>query len=713
MKGIDPYSQIESLEGRIAPAGLITVTFENGALVVTGGNDSHDFAIRVLDAETIRISSQDGSTFALDGAPATDSLTLLLTKPLKSLSVTLGSAADQLSVAGLNVTGDIAIDLGDGLNALTLDSITAKGGVEINGGAGGDDIEIEGALTLVKKDLIIDLGDGENGFHPQAALLDVGGSLSYTGGSGIDNVSVVGSVKVKGSAGFDWGAGANNFSSQLLLISSLSVGKDLVFNSSASTSAVGDDTIIGLGGFTLNVKGALRLVDGAGDLDMNPAVGPGLIARIGSANIVTGGGEAKVGFANSAISSKSVVIDASESSKSEVALGGFTGSFTANLTYIGGAGNDTLNMQLLSAGSGKGLSNLKLDLGNGDNNVTAFSFGGFFKNVSVTGGAGIDNLQLAAIGATINNIVINNGDGAAATQIQLAGSKVTGGIKVTNGTGAGTGLLGLGFLESQIGGISYVSNLAQNTVGIGDNGGIFASNAFIVKKAFEVVTGDGNDFVGLQGVANAKFLSGIKLTLGDGDNQAGGLFANTVSKSLTVTGGDGADSLEFGGTGSLGAVNLSLGAGANSAGFGGQTVPLALSSLKFDSESDGMTTDNLALARVQVLGKLDATFGSGVSTLKIDDSVIDGPFTADTGAGGDFVLIDIDDSNAATNLSKPVNIILGEGDDALTLGGNNVGSSLVKTKSTFKADGGAGTNMLTNSPSNTFAKDPVFEGFQV
>lgn len=707
MTGSVTHSQIEFLEGRIAPAGLITVTFNNGALELTSDNGAHSFGITALDATTVQLLGTDGTVFHMEGAMDSDSV--ILTTPIKSLSVTLGSDADQLSVAGLNVGGDIAIDLGGGNNALRFDTITAKRGLEIKGGAAGDDIKIQGGASFVKKDLVLDLGEGENRFDPQSALLDVGGSLTYTGGAGVDSISLSGSLKVKGSAAFNWGAGTNSFGTQVILISNFSVGKDLSFDSSASGPAIPETTSIGLAGLTLSVKGNLEVLDGAGFLDMNPLSGPGLIAKIGSANIVTGGGEAHVGFANSAVSAKSIFIDASESSSSQALLGGFAGSFSSNLTYIGGAGNDQISLQLLSGVNTKGLSNLKLDLGDGLNSVQAFSYAGFFKNVSVTGGSGSDTLVIAAVSAKMSNIAVENGDGDANTQIQLVDSKVSGQIKVTNGTGAGLGGLSLSFLSSQIRGVSYTSDLASNEVSFGTGLGLFFSDAFTIKNSFEVKTGAGNDKVNFQSVTNSKFGKGINLSLGDGENEVGVGFGNVVSKALTITGGSGPDNVEISGSGSLGAVNVSLGAGSNFTALSGNSVALGLSSLNYTSASDGMATDTLLLARIQVLGKSNTEFGAGSSTLKIDDSVFGGPFTADTGAGGDFVSIDTEDSNASTILTKPVTIILGDGDDMLTLGGADAVSTIVNAKAAFKADGGSGMNTLTNSAGNIFAKDPVFE----
>lgn len=54
---------------------------------------------------------------------------------------------------------------------------------------------------------------------------------------------------------------------------------------------------------------------------------------------------------------------------------------------------------------------------------------------------------------------------------------------------------------------------------------------------------------------------------------------------------------------------------------------------------------------------------------------------------------------------------LGEGNDMLVIGGNGT-TQLLTTRSTFRADGGAGADTLTNSTNNIFAKEPEFIGFE-
>lgn len=186
--------------------------------------------------------------------------------------------------------------------------------------------------------------------------------------------------------------------------------------------------------------------------------------------------------------------------------------------------------------------------------------------------------------------------------------------------------------------------------------------------------------------------------------------AGLTTKALTINGGVGNDTITFSGSGSLGALNLTLGAGSNSASFTGLIGSFTASAFNFTSTSSMAETDTLTLARVQVLGKFDARFGAGASALQIDNSSIGSLFTVDTASGADTVNLDTLDAGTGVVLAKAATLTLGEGDDLLVLGGPGTGQ-LLTAKSTFKADAGPGTNTLTNAMTNIFAKTPVFTSF--
>src|SRR6187455_1393118 len=111
------FSRVEALETRIAPA-TITVDFSGGNLVLTGDNGDTAFSLEALDDTTFRLSGGPGTDFKLGSDPVTSDLQL--TGAIKSLSVTLGTGADNFDILGLNVGGDISIDAGNGNNSLEL-----------------------------------------------------------------------------------------------------------------------------------------------------------------------------------------------------------------------------------------------------------------------------------------------------------------------------------------------------------------------------------------------------------------------------------------------------------------------------------------------------------------------------------------------------------------------------------------------------------------
>src|SRR5690606_34372436 len=145
MKGVDIPTHIESLEGRIAPAGVITVAFENGALVLTGDNGDNDLSLIGLDQGTFQLSGTNGTVFQKVGTPDSDLLTL--SGPIKSLAITLGAGMDTVAVRRINVGGDVAIDLGAGENSLAIEGVAANGGLEIKSGSDADTIQFEGGSS--------------------------------------------------------------------------------------------------------------------------------------------------------------------------------------------------------------------------------------------------------------------------------------------------------------------------------------------------------------------------------------------------------------------------------------------------------------------------------------------------------------------------------------------------------------------------------------
>lgn len=708
MRNLKVSPRIETLESRIAPASLVTVTFEKGVLTLTGGSEADGFTITALDATVTELKATPGTLFHLEGVA--DSDTLRLTTPVKSLTATLGGDNDSLTLVGLNIAGDVTVIGGAGNNAVNVDTVAIKGALKITGEAGADTLTVSGNGLTVKKDVTLELGDGDNGVS-NATIFQTGKNFTYTGGSGEDGLeTTLGSFSVAGNLSVTLGAGDATVGLLATgLLSTFSVGKKFTFDSSGSLP--GDEVNLSLLGYVAKVGGDLVLTDGAGDLTVQSS-SLGAAGVRGAISIETGAGSSAVNLLLFQISAKSITVDASASSESSFMLGGFAAKFSGGISYTGSAGEDQLTIQGIGGAGGFAGGAFFADLGDGDNSLIAVSFGGFFKSVKVLGGANDDNFTVGALVAKTASIDIQTGGGTDTTQLLFLNSTISGKVSVTNDPGAVQGTVTSAFINTVIGSLDVNLSGDGNSVLFGIGGGplgVGGVDGLTVKKAIHVVTGGGEDTVNFSGARNVKVGGGIKLELGDGTNQVLGTVANFATKSLNITTGSGTDSVSFGGTGNLGAIALTLGAGENAATFAGGTIPLAIGSLNLTSTSAAGSADNLELARVIVTGKLDAKLGADESEVSIEDSIFKGTFLLDTGAGEDFVEIDVNGLYTGTVLAKAATLLLGADSDTLILGGNG-SNSLLTAKAAFTADGGTGVNLLTNT-GNVFAKEPGLTGF--
>jgi len=696
--------RIEVLEPRIAPAAIVTVSFTGGALNLTGDTGDHQFKITALDEGAFQLQAVNNSVlFHVDGV-ATDTDTLLLTGPIKSLTATGGTGVDAIDLIGLTIAGNVKIDGGVGANTTTFDTVAIKGGLQVLGGAGADHLLAPQGSLSVKKDVVLSLGDGANGFESYASTFQVGGQITCTGGSGADAFGIYNGVfSVGGNLTLNLGAGSASLTTVAVgaLLGSFKVGKKLTFDTAQSLA--GELSTFAVAATQVQIGGDTQITDGLGDLSVSltDSVTGGFLNLRGALSVVSGGGGLAFTFGAAQAAAKSISIDASAATIGSVSLGAGALSVPKGVTYTGGNVANAFSLLGRDVISG---SSLQLNLGAGGTNTLSLSSSaaGFFQKTTVIGGSGDDSISIDLFKAKTASIDIQPGTGADQVSIALAQSTVSGKVSVTPAADSAAGKLTLKATNSTIGSLDYLSARNGNEVKVTS-----LSNGLTVKKAIHIVGGAGDDVIDFGTVLNFKIVQGFKLELGDGTNEVTGNFSNLTAKSFTLTGGVGQDTVDLGGSGSLGTVSLTLGAGKNAATFEGSTFPLTLSALAYISASGATDPDSLTLDHVGVTGKLDAKFGAGISTLLIDDSIIGGTLKADTGAGADVAKLDTGATNAGTVLAKAVSLILGDDADMLILGGNGT-SSLLTTKSTFFADGGVGTNTLTNDAGNVFAKAPTF-----
>jgi hypothetical protein len=545
----------------------------------------------------------------------------------------------------------------------------------------------------VRKDLSLQLGDGTNSLIVSAIPLQLGGQLTYTGGAGSDTARFPSAQAViGGNATFTFGAGNAELG---LLDGSYKFGRDLLFDSTGSLAA--ENAKLQISSSSVNVGRDLTFRDGSANSNITFNLIGGQLANR-NFTVETGAGTYDTTLLGT-FGGRLLDFDASASSGGTFTYNGSPNK-AGQIVFTGGNGNDSFNVGGIH---NKPLSiTANLDDGNNDSAVQVSA--STIKGITITGGDDEDEINVNLLSSKVaGSINIDTGVGPATTNLEMQSSTVNGEIRVANGSGPGTGNVTIAGLASKIGGISYTTDTASSLFSL------VGSLDLTIKGAVRVTGGAGGDDVDL-GVIGARIEKGVTLDLGGGANSVGGIFGNLFTKSLVFNGGTGSDNLSLAGDGNLGVVNLDLGAGNNTALFNGVAGFLSARTFTFSSAStvDG---DALGLARVQVLGKFNAKFGGGASLLQLNDSIFGSVFTVDTGAGGDTVNIDTLGISGGVILNKSALLTLGDGSDILVLGGNGT-TQLLTARSKFRADGGPGSDTLTNSPNNIFAKEPEFIDFE-
>ncbi|HEY2385953.1 MAG TPA: hypothetical protein VGK30_03250 [Candidatus Binatia bacterium] len=315
-----------------------------------------------------------------------------------------------------NVTGGLQVDLGNGDDALTLDTVTLAGTVKIKMGAGMNTLTI--TAGAYHGTLNVDLGSGDD-------VLQLCGGTIVDGGLAIKVGAGAGAMR---SAACDTTVADNHGSA--LVIDSAEVGKDVTLKGSKkSESVIVHNTLLHAG-----LKLALGGGSDAAAICRDP-IGGTLSVQMGAGS--GGSVTASCGDANDAIGDNALRVDSS--------------SVAANLVLKMSGAADTA---ILTFGSVDGA--IKIDLGQGDNQLTLDALTSQ-KNVTIKSGKNDDTIQIknasygpaASIsvkaGAGTNaislptsvdvpknlTIVTGNGDDT----IDTTGATVHGTTKITHGKG--------------------------------------------------------------------------------------------------------------------------------------------------------------------------------------------------------------------------------------------------------------------------------------
>lgn len=410
-------SVIESLEPRLAPAGLVNLALSaSGALTITGDADHNDFQITESgDQWTItRIYDDPGNNteFRLNGGPQLESITF--DKPV-SVKATLGDGNDEMLLDGVEILKTLNVNTGNGDDTLDLTSTTIFSTVKVTMGDG-DDYFTAGGDLYFGKGFSANLGKGPNTLDVNADTLLSDGNISVVSGGAVNEIQTfrfqTGIGEVNGSLTLKSTRGPTDFEIGDLLADSLVVSKAMTLQSTA-----GEDYVTVKG--DLFVGGLLSIKLGHGDntvtlVDVDQLTSKGLT--------YTGG----TGIDDFLVQAREVIIDGNFN---------FTGSSGENILeinpseYFGVAGN-------LNYRGGSHTDSLLL---NGPEVVIV-------KALAFNGSAGTNFMGVDALVADIGSLRYTGGSGSDRVDI----GESDGGSDLVTIYGATTLNLGSGAADVQI-----------------------------------------------------------------------------------------------------------------------------------------------------------------------------------------------------------------------------------------------------------------------
>ncbi len=542
---------IESLEPRLAPAGIITVTQSNGTLIFTG--DGMDNAMEITSPTLNVLSIKDPNAGEVGAEPTlfriagqADSSTLVL-PTFQSIKVNLGGGDDELRASALFVNGAVTILGGEGNDELSL-SGTYNGAILMDGGNGNDKLGASGVFNntvTVKggagddevffgsgnyaRGITADLGAGSNDFTLYSeATANVFGSVSVSasGGAtntqsyfiGIETGSITGSVSFKTAAGSADHFFGGDETDVLTIYGNLTV-----------TGAAGADAVLFAGKVSVGNAVNLNLGAGANFASNGITGGESLLSFIGlgSLNYTGTTGTDQLFFDTAELIVAGNLNFNGGAGANSVALINSTGTLIGGaVNYTGGTGNDQMNLEGAELTLG---GKLTFKGGGGEDKAYVTNVLASIGSVQYTGGSGLDIFYLGAPDGTTTSVMAILGD------VNL---------------NAGTGAVEMGLSDALVHGkVVYASNVALNIIEpLRDI--FFVTDSYITGTLSVNATGTASTEVYID---DSVLVSNVSIATGAGNDlvafditSVGSDYKNTFYGSVLVSLGTGNDEWQAG-----------------------------------------------------------------------------------------------------------------------------------------------------------------------
>jgi hypothetical protein len=622
-------------------SNALTINNTNGTGVYSLGDNGSLGAIAGL----VTINGTGNDTLNLDdSADALAQSGTITTDTIAGMGMGGGGAIDYTGLDQLNIT------LGSGAQSIAVDSTNAATPVNLTTGQGSDVITV---LTNASA-LAIDAGSGANTINVGNAgvLAGIQGSLTIDGGGNgtlnvedQDDTTVDQTGQITATAITGFGMDATGIAYTGMANLNIALGSGGTALTVASTPAAATQITGGNAGDNIAVQsttGPLTIHTGTGANTI--AVGD-LLSAIQGAVTIDGGGTDSLTLDNTAdTTSETGTMTASQItglgmgtggmsysgiSQLEIDLGNGNNNFTiaqtsAATTLLGGTGNDTVNVQATSNPTvvNVGLGTNTVNAGAPQQNAEGKLLAGIAGALSIIGG-GTDTLNLddtANTAAATGTVTADAITGFAPASITYSGDVALANLNLSLGNVGGSGGNTLHVQGTPLSAITTLSTGAGNdTVTIASTGGTTDLN-----------TGAGNDTVNVQGTDGS-----TTVNTGTGTDTVLVTPLNTIQGSLNVIGNaadtlkldDSGDHLARNGTitanavtgfgmGSTGVAYTGVGNLIVKLGSGGTAINIANTSAATSTAVTG-TTGNDSITVQNDAGATSLTAGTGTTTMTV------------------------------------------------------------------------------------------------
>ena len=620
---------LEALEARDTPAGTVSATFTAGRLTVTGDAADNTVLITLGWDDRLTISgNESGTVVRLNGGPAGNSVTL--PAPLTGgVTINLGDGADVLTIDTVDLPGSLTINGGNGVAGGPVgNSVILKGSVLVGGSltitnlAGLDTTQLSG-LVNVGGNMTVRNGAGGSllSVEPNTVDLHVGGLMSIAGGAGYDKVDMWDSVGVSlGGIAFNSGPDAAGSYFRIHTLNDLTVAGSVRLTNGGAGE---DRNYLGAGG-DLAIGGSVVIQNCDGDSFSTLLSWHTLSA--GQVTITNG-----VGWHDNTIHSyeKTVI-------RGGVSFTNAAGERTFNTIQ----GNDLL------------------------------SIGG---NISFVNGASLDVNSIGGGDVHVaGSITVRNGNGGADTVVTADRLLFIGGsTKITSGDGKDLVYVGPG---RDIGDPLPAADIGSVSVNNGDGGSgtAIVASRLTVRGSVNISAWDGTDEVGVASETDSGSISGnVWIDIGAGEPPPDD---ETPAPEQLV------------GVAAMNDRVLTIG---GSLGI-------------WTDESEAPTL--IALGNVNVRSWTDILTGDGEDQVMVTNSTFGGAFDLETAGANDVV--NLEANGGAAYFRGPVWVSTGAGNDYVLLAGDPDLEGFAVFAAATYWDGGAGTDFLLGRNINALFYGP-------